>query len=230
MKYWCDKKIPTIFNSQIIANENVAKFRKSLKSILWARDYKPYPLDDGSRTNVTWNLVNETKANECSYLFHGQGTPGARLSEVVCGIILLLCSLFVLCSCLILLVKTLSSLMRGPLANVVKKTINAEFPGKFAFLTGYLAILVGAGMTILVQSSSVFTSMLTPLVGMGIVQLKRVYPLTLGSNIGTTATGILAALTSSNVKNTMQLALCHLFFNIIGMLKLLLTVLIARFS
>ncbi|CAD5112554.1 DgyrCDS1766 [Dimorphilus gyrociliatus] len=217
LKYWCDKNIPTIFNFRVLPNSNVDAFRTNLTNILWARDYKPYPLSDNVQTNVTWNIVDEAKAKKCSYLFHGQGIPGARLSEIVCGIILLICSLFVLCTCLVLLVKTLSSLMNGPLASVVKKTINAEFPGKFAFLTGYLAILVGAGMTILVQSSSVFTSMLTPLVGMGVVQLERVYPLTLGSNIGTTATGILAALTSSNVKNTMQLALCHLFFNIIGL-------------
>ena len=39
-------------------------------------------------------------------------------------------------------------------------------------------------MTILVQSSSVFTSALTPLVGLGVISIDRMYPLTLGSNIG----------------------------------------------
>lgn len=39
-------------------------------------------------------------------------------------------------------------------------------------------------MTILVQSSSIFTSTLTPLAGLGVISLERVYPLTLGSNIG----------------------------------------------
>ena len=52
------------------------------------------------------------------------------------------------------------------------------------WLTGYLATVVGAGLTVLVQSSSVFTSTLTPLAGTGLVTLDRVYPLTLGSNIG----------------------------------------------
>lgn len=41
----------------------------------------------------------------------------------------------------------------------------ADFPFPFAWVTGYLAILVGAGMTFIVQSSSVFTSAITPLVG-----------------------------------------------------------------
>ena len=52
------------------------------------------------------------------------------------------------------------------------------------WLTGYLAMLVGAILTVLVQSSSVFTSTLTPLAGAGLVSLERAYPLTLGSNIG----------------------------------------------
>ena len=74
-------------------------------------------------------------------------------------------------------------------------------------------------MTILVQSSSIFTSTLTPLVGLGIITVERVYPFTLGSNIGTTITGILAALTATGaeeLKNSLQIALCHTFFNIIG--------------
>jgi len=74
-------------------------------------------------------------------------------------------------------------------------------------------------MTILVQSSSVFTSAITPLVGVGVISLERMFPLTLGSNIGTTATAMLAALAAvSNQKFTIQIAVCHLFFNIFGIL------------
>jgi sodium-dependent phosphate cotransporter len=72
-----------------------------------------------------------------------------------------------------------------------------------------------------VQSSSIFTSTLTPLVGMGIITLERMYPFTLGSNIGTTITGIMAALTSTTaieLRNSLQIALCHTFFNILGIL------------
>ena len=81
-------------------------------------------------------------------------------------------------------------------------------------------MLIGAGMTILVQSSSVFTSAMTPLVGLGVVNIERMYPLTLGSNIGTTATGLLAALAAPGDKlaAALQIALCHLFFNISGIL------------
>ena len=45
-------------------------------------------------------------------------------------------------------------------------------------------ICLGALVTFLVQSSSVFTATITPLVGAGVLTLDRAYPLTLGSNIG----------------------------------------------
>lgn len=81
-----------------------------------------------------------------------------------------------------------------------------------------LLILHITGMTMIIQSSSVFTSTLTPLVGVGIVSMERMFPLTIGANIGTTVTGILAALavSESQVNLTLQVALCHLFFNLSG--------------
>lgn len=84
-------------------------------------------------------------------------------------------------------------------------------------INGYLAILVGAGITILVQSSSITTSALTPFVGMGALRLEQMFPLTLGANIGTTVTGLLASLVSDGT-NALQVALCHLFFNISGII------------
>lgn len=140
------------------------------------------------------------------------------MQEVLAGAILLILSLFFMIVCLLMMVKLLNSLLQGPMAKVVHKFINSDFPGYAKHLTGYVAILVGAGMTILVQSSSVFTSALTPLVGLGIISIERMYPLTLGANIGTTITGILAALTSDpdRFQDSIQLAFCHLFFNVIG--------------
>lgn len=40
-----------------------------------------------------------------------------------------------------------------------------DLPYPFGWLAGYIAMFVGAGVTFLVQSSSVFTSAMTPLVG-----------------------------------------------------------------
>jgi hypothetical protein len=81
-------------------------------------------------------------------------------------------------------------------------------------------MVIGALMTMLVQSSSVFTSVLTPLVGVGVVTIERMYPLTLGSNMGTTTTGILAALAApaDQISPALQIALCHMFFNLSGII------------
>ena len=80
----------------------------------------------------------------------------------------------------------------GTLATTIKKVVNPTFDNACANITfGYFLILVGAGCTILVQSSSIFTSTLTPMVGMDLVKVETVYPLFLGSNIGTTFTAIL---------------------------------------
>ena len=97
--------------------------------------------------------------------------------------------------------------------------VNADLP-YVPWLTGYVAMLVGAVMTVLLQSSSVFTSTLTPLAGAGLVTLERAYPMTLGSNIGTTTTSLLASLTADTAhqKNAVQIALVHLLFNICGIL------------
>jgi len=153
-----------------------------------------------------------------AYATHPDRGDG-RLSDTLVGVILLLIALFLLCACLVLIVKLLSSLFRGQIAHLLRKFINADFPGCAKHFTGYLAIVIGAGLTILVQSSSIFTSSITPLVGIGVLGIDRMYPLTLGSNIGTTATGVLAAFAQkSNVHLAMQIALCHLFFNVFGIL------------
>ena len=149
------------------------------------------------------------------YLFKG---AAESWSDTEIGLCLLLISLALLIICLILIVKTLHALLRGQMAKIIKRTVNADFPGPARHLTGYFAIMVGAGLTMLLQSSSIFTSAITPLVGVGVLSLERVYPLTLGSNIGTTFTAILAALAADRRKlaKALQVALCHLFFNILG--------------
>ncbi|NWV20409.1 NPT2A protein, partial [Origma solitaria] len=142
------------------------------------------------------------------------------LPDLAVGLVLLAGSLVVLCTCLILLVKLLNSLLKGQVAKAIQKVINTDLPHPLSWLTGYFAMVVGAGMTFVVQSSSVFTSAITPLIGLGVISIERAYPLTLGSNIGTTTTAILAALASPGDKlaSSFQIALCHFFFNISGIL------------
>uniref|UniRef100_A0A7N8WHM2 Sodium-dependent phosphate transport protein 2B n=1 Tax=Mastacembelus armatus TaxID=205130 RepID=A0A7N8WHM2_9TELE len=170
------------------------------------------------KTNTVRNqqeLHHIQKLLVCKHLF-----VGTTLPDLAVGLILLALSLLVLCTCLILIVKLLNSMLKGQVAVVIKKVLNTDFPFPFTWVTGYIAILVGAGMTFIVQSSSIFTSAITPLVGIGVISLERAYPLTLGSNIGTTTTAILAAMASpaETLANSLQIALCHFFFNIMGIL------------
>ncbi|XP_007448867.1 PREDICTED: sodium-dependent phosphate transport protein 2B [Lipotes vexillifer] len=222
-----DKKVI----NQIAMNDETAKNKSMIK--IWCKTFTstternvtvPSPDNctspslcwtDGLHTWTIKNMTHQENLAKCQHIFVNFNLP-----DVVVGTILLVVSLLVLCSCLVLIVKLLGSVLRGQVAVVIKKTINTDFPFPFAWVTGYLAILVGAGMTFIVQSSSVFTSAMTPLIGIGVISIERAYPLTLGANIGTTTTAILAALASpgSTLKSSLQIALCHFFFNISGIL------------
>ena len=91
-----------------------------------------------------------------------------------------------------------------------------QYFDKYIFKTALRAILFGMVLTIMVQSSSITTSTIVPLAGAGIVTLRQLYPFTLGANLGTTVTALLASLTL-NV-TAMVAAFAHLFFNIFGIL------------
>ena len=83
-----------------------------------------------------------------------------------------------------------------------------------------LAMLVGAVVTVMVQSSSITTSLLVPLAAAGVLRLEQAFPVTLGANIGTTVTAFLAALAVSgpNASVGLEIALVHLLFNLTGIL------------
>jgi len=91
-----------------------------------------------------------------------------------------------------------------------------QFFDRFIFKTAIHGIVFGMLLTIMVQSSSITTSTIVPLAGAGVLTLRQVYPFTLGANIGTTVTAILAALTL-NV-TALVAAFAHLFFNLYGIL------------
>ncbi|XP_022614807.1 sodium-dependent phosphate transport protein 2B-like [Seriola dumerili] len=199
IKVWCKTETNTTFWNVTVENCTAG-------AVCW---------EEG---NLTWTEMNTTWTDyqeKCKHVF-----ANANLPDLAVGLILLALSLLVLCTCLILIVKLLNSMLQGQVAVVIKKVLNTDFPFPFTWVTGYIAIMVGAGMTFIVQSSSVFTSAITPLVGIGVISLERAYPLTLGSNIGTTTTAILAAMASpgETLANSLQIALCHFFFNIMGIL------------
>ncbi|WP_029805218.1 Na/Pi symporter, partial [Vibrio parahaemolyticus] len=81
-------------------------------------------------------------------------------------------------------------------------------------------IVSGSLVTVLVQSSSTTTSLMVPLVGTGVLKVRDIYPFTLGANIGTCITALLAATAVSGefAVFALQIALVHLTFNILATL------------
>ena len=81
-------------------------------------------------------------------------------------------------------------------------------------------IAAGTLMTVLVQSSSTTTSLMVPLAGSGVFRLEQIYPFTLGANIGTCITALLAATAVSGAEAApaLEIALVHLLYNTLGVI------------
>jgi sodium-dependent phosphate cotransporter len=88
---------------------------------------------------------------------------------------------------------------------------------RFLFKTAPRAFVVGLLLTALVQSSSITTSLAVPMAAGGLLTLAQIFPYTLGANIGTTVTAMLAALVTGNL-SAIVVAFAHLLFNVSGIL------------
>ena len=101
------------------------------------------------------------------------------------------------------------------LRSLVLQNIQQYFD-RYIFKSAIRAMAFGIILTIMVQSSSITTSTIVPLAGAGVVRLPQLYPFTIGANVGTTVTALLASLTL-NV-TAMVAGFAHLFFNIFGII------------
>ena len=139
-------------------------------------------------------------------LWNSLGADGNTLGTllVVCGIMSVLVAL-----------AFVTKNMRRLVADRVERSLNRAL-GKGS---GMVALLVGLLITISVQSSSITTSLLIPLSAAGVLSLRNAYPITLGANVGTTITALLAALATSRPE-ALTIALVHTLFNIGGILLL----------
>jgi sodium-dependent phosphate cotransporter len=100
--------------------------------------------------------------------------------------------------------------MRVLVAARIERSLNAALAR-----SGTIGIAVGMIVTVAVQSSSITTSILIPLVASGILVVRNAYPITLGANIGTTVTALLAAL-GAGALDGLTIAVTHTLFNIAG--------------
>ncbi|HEU4895679.1 MAG TPA: Na/Pi symporter [Acidimicrobiia bacterium] len=128
------------------------------------------------------------------------GNPGVPL--LVLGICLIFFALWVI-------TRQMKSVMSGRIENAINGIL-----GRGA---GVGALIAGMLMTAAVQSSSITTSILVPLVAAGVLSLRNAYPVTLGANIGTTVTALLASVAADS-PDALTLAMAHLTFNVLGTL------------
>ena len=129
-------------------------------------------------------------------------------NETALAVVSIMMAIVIIFVALMLITKNMKVLI----AARIESSINAVLAK-----SGLVGMMVGVIVTVAVQSSSITTSILVPLVASGILLLRNAYPITLGANIGTTVTALLAAL-ATGVVNGMIIALVHLLFNVFGIL------------
>ena len=132
-------------------------------------------------------IACDEDTSKCPIFFQANAT---KKDDMVSGWVMLVLSLFLLIFCLVLLVTLLRKMLLGASTRIIYKATS---------INEYLAMLIGCGVTILVQSSSITSSALVPLAGVGILKLEQMLPLVMGADIGTTITALLAAMVSSKV-------------------------------
>jgi len=130
------------------------------------------------------------------------------------GIVLLAISGVLIYLTLMLIVKVMRSAMESRMERFVTRSLGSSM---------VLSVAVGIVATVMVQSSSITTSLMVPLAGAGLLTLEQAFPVTVGANLGTTITALLASLAASgpNAQAGLTIALVHLLFNIAGTLIVL---------
>ena len=111
---------------------------------------------------------------------------------------------------LFLALQQMMKVMRGAILSRLESLFN-----RVLFRNDAASFALGMVTTASVQSSSATTSLIVPLAGTGVLSLRKIFPYTLGANIGTTITAILASL-STGSPAAVTVALAHLSFNILG--------------
>merc|ERR1711920_778798 len=200
-------------NSYYCVSKNLDKQFKKISSSSYEKlkNCADFILDYGSSGGCSEKCYMDAGSYYDEKVTNGALVKGGFLKaagDLGGGIIGLILSILLLCVGLLGLVKCLQTIFMGNAKRVLRYATK---------LNDYLAMLIGLGVTIVVQSSSVTTSALTPLCGVGVLPIEKMLPMTLGADIGTTCTALIASMVSLKF-DAVQIALCHFFFNIIGIL------------
>lgn len=129
--------------------------------------------------------------------------PGPLMGAVFFGL-----GLGLIFLALALITRNMRRLVAGSVERVMNRLIDRG--------GGAVGIIVGIGITVAVQSSTITTSILVPLVAAGVLTLRNAYPITVGANVGTTITALLASLAVLRPEG-LTIALVHMLFNLVAM-------------
>lgn len=151
------------------------------------------PIKDAVKAPVTW--IRD--------IFDSLGWSGAEATLLlVLGILLIFLSLWAI-------TRQMKLVMSGRIENAINTVLSKG--------AGISAMVIGMLMTMAVQSSSITTSILVPLVAAGVLTLQNAFPVTLGANVGTTITALLASVAAES-PDALTIALAHVTFNVLGIL------------
>lgn len=106
------------------------------------------------------------------------------------------------------------------MVKVMRRLVMTRVEGWFdrvLFRNDLSGFLLGWILTAVVQSSSATTSLLVPLVGSGVLTVRRIFTYTLGANLGTTVTALLASF-ATGTDVGLKIALAHMTFNVFGII------------
>lgn len=131
------------------------------------------------------------------------------ISNTFMAVIMMIFGLGILFYALIQITKNMKVLMESRIEELLNRVLSKN---------GLLGILIGLLVTMIIQSSSITTSLLVPLVASGVLKLETVFPILIGANIGTTITALMAAMAYSGAGGTagLTLGLVHFLFNCTG--------------
>lgn len=130
-------------------------------------------------------------------------------TDAVIGTVVLIAGLVMIFFALAFITRNMRQLVIGR----IERSLNAALERG----AGLPAMVLGLVITVAVQSSSITTSVLIPLIAAGVLSLKNAFPVTLGANVGTTVTALLASLATDGNEG-LAIALTHTLFNLIGIL------------
>jgi sodium-dependent phosphate cotransporter len=159
---------------------------------------------------VTASLPDPVKAGANFVLKPVEETVmGVAPTQALGATLMVLLAAALIVGSLVGLIRTLGKMASGRLEKCVANALD-ERP-----VTG---MFVGGAATVMVQSSSITTSLLVPFAGAGIVTLEQAFPITLGTNVGSTVTALIASMGAppETFQLAVQISLVHLLFNLTG--------------